>query len=261
MDTPKAYADLIFDKIDEIVLSDSRYIALARNREDLLRNKREGRKSLMIGIENGLAIENDLHNVQHFADRGIVYITLCHNGDNQICDSARHTLNTHGGVSAFGAEVIREMNRLGVMVDMSHAGEKSFYDALDISTKPIVCSHSNSKALCDVPRNLTDDQMRALAAKGGVCQITLYNGFLRTDGRACITDAMEHLEHAISVMGIDHVGLGTDFDGDGGVPGLADASELKNFTKELLRRRYSEEDMAKIWGGNWLRVMDEVQRC
>ena len=152
------------------------------------------------------------------------------------------------------------MNRLGVMVDMSHAGEKSFYDALNISTKPIVCSHSNSKALCDVPRNLTDDQMRALAAKGGVCQITLYNGFLRTDGRACITDAMEHLEHAISVMGIDHVGLGTDFDGDGGVPGLADASELINFTKELLRRRYSEEDMAKIWGGNWLRVMDEVQR-
>ena len=112
VDTPKAYADLIFDKIDEIVLSDSRYIALARNREDLLRNKREGRKSLMIGIENGLAIENDLHNVQHFADRGIVYITLCHNGDNQICDSARHTLNTHGGVSPFGAEVIREMNRL-----------------------------------------------------------------------------------------------------------------------------------------------------
>ena len=248
VDKPKAYADLIFDKIDEIVLSDSRYIALARNREELLRNKREGRKSLMIGIENGLAIENDLHNVQHFADRGIVYITLCHNGDNQICDSARHTLNTHGGVSPFGAEVIREMNRLGVMVDMSHAGEKSFYDALDISTKPIVCSHSNSKALCDVPRNLTDDQMRALAAKGGVCQITLYNGFLRTDGRACITDAMEHLEHAISVMG------------NGGVPGLADASELINFTKELLRRRYSEEDMAKIWGGNWLRVMDEVQR-
>ena len=255
VDTPKAYADLIFDKIDEIVLSDSRYIALARSREDLLRNKRNGVKSLMIGIENGLAIENDLQNVKHFADRGIVYITLCHNGDNQICDSARRTLNTHGGVSAFGAEVIREMNRLGVMVDMSHAGEKSFYDALEISAKPI-CSHSNSKALCDVPRNLTDDQMRALAAKDGVCQITLYNGFLRTDGKACINDAMLHLEHAINVMGIDHVGLGTDFDGDGGVPGLADASELINFTKELLRRRYSEEDMAKIWGGNWLRALE-----
>lgn len=255
VETPKEYADLIFDKIDDIVLNDSRYIKLARSREDLLRNKRDGRKSLMIGIENGLAIENDLQNVKHFADRGIVYITLCHNGDNQICDSARRSLNTHGGVSAFGEKVIGEMNRLGVLVDMSHASEKSFYDALDISKRPIVCSHSNCKALCDVPRNLTDDQMRALAAKGGVCQITLYNGFLRTDGKACINDAMRHLEHAIDIMGIDGVGLGTDFDGDGGVPGLADASELINFTKELLRRKFSEEDMAKIWGGNWLRVM------
>lgn len=255
VETPKEYADLIFDKIDDIVLNDSRYIKLARSREDLLRNKRDGRKSLMIGIENGLAIENDLQNIKHFADRGIVYITLCHNGDNQICDSARRSLNTHGGVSAFGEKVIGEMNRLGLLVDMSHASEKSFYDALDISTRPIVCSHSNCKALCDVPRNLTDDQMRALAAKGGVCQITLYNGFLRTDGKACINDAMRHLEHAIDIMGIDGVGLGTDFDGDGGVPGLADASELINFTKELLRRKFSEEDMAKIWGGNWLRVM------
>ena len=105
--------------------------------------------------------------MKHFAQRGVVYITLCHNGDNDICDSARGC-NTHGGVSKFGAEVIKEMNRNGIMVDLSHGGEKSFYDALDISTQPIVCSHSNSKVLCDVPRNLTDDQMRALAKKGGV---------------------------------------------------------------------------------------------
>ena len=211
----------------------------------------------MIGIENGLAIEDDIHNVEHFARRGIVYITLCHNGDNQICDSAKRSVNTHGGVSEFGAKVIGEMNRLGLMVDLSHAGEKSFYDALEISKTPIVCSHSNAKALCDVPRNLTDDQMRAMAKKGGVCQITLYAGFLQAEGKASVLDAMRHLEHAISIMGIEHVGLGTDFDGDGGVPGLADASELINFTKELLRRRFSEEDMARIWGGNWLRVMRE----
>lgn len=185
--------------------------------------------------------------MEHFANRGITYITLCHNGDNQICDSARHTLNTHGGVSQFGEQVIAEMNRLGLMVDLSHAGEKSFYDALHISRTPIVCSHSNSRALCDVPRNITDDQMRALAAAGGVCQITLYNGFLRTDGKSTVTDAIRHLEHAIDLMGIEHVGLGTDFDGDGGIPGLADASELVNFTKALLRRRYSESDMALIW--------------
>ena len=257
VDGPRAYADLIFDKIGETVLSDSSYIALARDERDLLRNKRDGKRSLMIGIENGLAIESDISNIEHFARRGIVYITLCHNGDNRICDSARRSTQTNGGVSPFGEQVIREMNRLGVMVDMSHAGERSFYDALDISSKPVVCSHSNAKALCDVPRNLTDDQMRALAAKGGVCQITLYNGFLRTDGKACINDAMEHLEHAIRVMGVDHVGLGTDFDGDGGVPGLANASELINFTKALLRRRYSEDDMARIWGGNWLRVLGE----
>ena len=259
VDGPRQYADLIFDKINETVLRDSSYIALARNEHDLMLNKRNGKRSLMIGIENGLAIEDDIANVEHFAKRGIVYITLCHNGDNQICDSARRSNAIHGGVSEFGAKVIAEMNRLGLMVDLSHAAESSFYDALDISSTPIVCSHSNAKALCDVPRNITDDQMRALAAKDGVCQITLYNGFLTTDGKACIDDAMRHLEHAISIMGIDHVGLGTDFDGDGGVPGLANASELINFTKAMLRRRYSEEDMAKIWGGNWLRVMRTVQ--
>lgn len=258
--TPREYADLIFDKIEDTILSDSRYIAHARSEADIRRNKRSGLRSLLTGIENGLAIEDDINNVQHFANRGITYITLCHNGDNQICDSARHSLNTHGGVSPFGAQVIAEMNRLGLMVDLSHAGEKSFYDALQISRTPIVCSHSNSRALCDVPRNITDDQMRALAAAGGVCQITLYNGFLRTDGNATITDAIRHLEHAIDIMGIEHVGLGTDFDGDGGIPGLADASELVNFTKALLRRRYSETDMALIWGGNWLRVMNTCQQ-
>lgn len=258
--TPREYADLIFDKIEDTILSDSRYIAHARSEADIRRNKRNGQRSLLTGIENGLAIEDDINNVQHFANRGITYITLCHNGDNQICDSARHSLNTHGGVSPFGAQVITEMNRLGLMVDLSHAGEKSFYDALQISRTPIVCSHSNSRALCDVPRNITDEQMRALAAAGGVCQITLYNGFLRTDGNATITDAIRHLEHAIDIMGIEHVGLGTDFDGDGGIPGLADASELVNFTKALLRRRYSETDMSLIWGGNWLRVMNLCQQ-
>lgn len=258
--TPREYADLIFDKIEDTILSDSRYIAHARSEADIRRNKRSGLRSLLTGIENGLAIEDDINNVQHFANRGITYITLCHNGDNQICDSARHSLNTHGGVSQFGEQVIAEMNRLGLMVDLSHAGEKSFYDALQISRTPIVCSHSNSRALCDVPRNITDEQMRALAAAGGVCQITLYNGFLRTDGNATITDAIRHLEHAIDIMGIEHVGLGTDFDGDGGIPGLADASELVNFTKALLRRRYSETDMSLIWGGNWLRVMNLCQQ-
>ena len=256
---PKAYADAIFDQIEAITKQNSDYVRIARTPEELWANKRAGIKSIMLGIENGIALDGQLENLQHFAERGIVYMTLCHNGDNDICDSASRSQNTWGGVSPFGEQVIREMNRLGILVDMSHAGEKSFYDALDISSKPIVCSHSSARALCDHPRNLTDDQMRALAAKGGVAQTTIYHGFLRQDSESCILDVMEHLEHAIQVMGIDHVGLGTDFDGDGGVRGLADASELILFTKQLLRRRYSEEDIQKIWGGNFLRVMAKAQ--
>ena len=255
---PFEYANLIFDKVKAMINGYRRYVSIVRTPSELYDNKKQGRKSIMLGIENGLALEHHIENVEHFARRGIVYITLCHNGDNDLCDSARG-MQTHGGVSQFGAEVIREMNRLGIMVDLSHAHEKSFYDALEISATPIVCSHSSCRALCDHPRNLTDDQMRLLASKGGVMQVTLYPGFLRSEGTATIVDAMKHLEHAIEVMGIDCVGLGTDFDGDGGVCGLADSSEMINFTRQLLRRKFNERDIQKIWGGNWLRVMARVQ--
>ena len=255
---PTEYADLIFDKIEAIVEQNKQYLSIARTPADLYANKRQGRKSIMLGIENGLALDGHLDRLQHFAQRGIVYMTLCHNGDNDICDSARGN-HTHNGISSFGQQVVREMNRLGILVDLSHAGEKSFYDALELSSQPIVCSHSSCRALCDHPRNLTDDQMRALAAKGGVMQITMYNGFLVKDGEATVLDALRHLAHAIEVMGIDHVGIGTDFDGDGGVRGMANSSELLNFTRLLLARGYSEQDIEKIWGGNFLRVMTQVQ--
>ncbi|MBQ2553613.1 MAG: membrane dipeptidase [Prevotella sp.] len=256
--TPFEYANLIFDKIEEIIHDNRRYISIARTPAELFEDKRKNRKSVMFAIENGLALDHKLANVKHFAQRGVVYITLCHNGDNDICDSAKGS-ETHHGVSKFGEQVIQEMNRQGIMVDLSHAAERSFYDALDISATPIVCSHSNCKALCNVPRNLSDDQMRKLAKRGGVMHITLYPGFLRQEGETSILDALEHLEHAIEIMGVEHVGLGTDFDGDGGVRGLADSSELINFTLHLLRRKYSERDIQKIWGGNWLRVMAQVQ--
>lgn len=256
---PTAYADLIFDKIEAIVEKNHQYLAIARTPADLWAHKHQGRKSIMLGIENGLALDGQLQNLQHFAQRGIVYMTLCHNGDNDICDSARGS-NTHHGVSAFGQQVIQEMNRLGIMVDLSHAADKSFYDALELSSQPIVCSHSSCRALCDHPRNLTDEQMRALAAKGGVMQVTLYPGFLVKDGEATVLHALQHLEHAIKVMGIDHVGIGTDFDGDGGIRGLADSSEMINFTRQLLACRYSESDIQQIWGGNFLRVMSQVQK-
>ncbi len=258
VNTPKEYADLIFDKIEGIVRNNRGYLSIARTPADLYEDKRKRRKSIMFGIENGIALNHDLANVKYFAQRGVVYITLCHNGDNDICDSAVGC-GTNDGVSKFGEKVIHEMNRCGLMVDLSHANERSFFDALEMSRTPIVCSHSNCRALCDVPRNLTDEQLRALARKGGVAHITLYNGFLRKEGQASILDAIDHLEHAIRIMGIDHVGLGSDFDGGGGIAGLTDSSELINFTLTLLRRKYNERDIQKIWGGNWVRLMAQVQ--
>ena len=253
-----AKADRILTQIEEMVAANCTAVDIAYCPADIARLKRAGKKAIMLGIENGYAIGKDLSQLEHFAKRGIVYMTLCHNGDNDICDSAKGNAE-HGGLSPFGEKVVQEMNRLGIMVDMSHAAESSFYDALEVSKKPIVCSHSSARALCNHPRNLTDEQMKALAQKGGVAQVTMYNGFLRTDGQATILDAVEHLNHMVNIMGIEHVGIGTDFDGDGGVPGMANASEVINFTRRLLQERYTEEQIQMIWGGNFLRVMEQIR--
>lgn len=246
----------------ETRVADAPNVALARTPSDLYRHKLEGKLSVMRGIENGYALGRDIDNVARFAQMGVVYITLCHNGDNDICDSARRSTNEHGGLSDFGRKVVAEMNRTGIMIDLSHAAESSFYDALACSTTPIVCSHASSRALCNHPRNLTDDQLRALAKAGGVAQVTLYHGFLRLDDDgipATIDDGVRHLMHFIDVAGIDHVGIGTDFDGDGGVPGCTCASELINFTRRLLAEGLTTTDLQKVWGGNWLRVMQLCQ--
>lgn len=254
-----AKADRILTQIEEMAARNCTAVDIAHTPADLYRLKAAGKKAIMLGIENGYAVGKDLSNVERFRRRGVVYMTLCHNGDNDICDSARGN-QEHGGVSQFGAEVIREMNRVGMMVDLSHGGEKSFYDALEISNQPIVCSHSSSRALCDHPRNLTDDQLRALAKRGGVAQVTLYHGFLRPEPEmASVLDAVEHLNHMVNVVGVEHVGIGTDFDGDGGVAGCQNAAELINFTRLLLKERYSEADLRLIWGENFLRVMRQVQ--
>lgn len=249
----------ILKEIEDMVAANEDSVGIAYSPKDLYSHKQQGKKSILLGIENGYAVGKDLSLVEHFAKKGVIYMTLCHNGDNDICDSARGQ-GEHGGVSPFGEQVIREMNRLGMMADLSHASEKSFYDALAISRVPIICSHSSARALCDHPRNLTDEQLRALAAHGGVAQVCLYSGFLRQDAPATILDAMQHLQHMIDVMGVEHVGIGTDFDGDGGIIGCASASELVNLTRQMLRKRYSEEDIARIWGGNFLRVMEKVQK-
>lgn len=261
--TSKGYADA-FDyansqlrRVKQLAAENDNAVAIAYNGAEIARLKAAGKRAILLGIENGYAIGRDLSLLDFFArEHGIIYMTLCHNGNNDICGSASPGEGERPlGVSAFGADVIREMNRLGILVDLSHASEQSFYDALEISQKPIVCSHSSSRALCNHPRNLTDNQLRALAKKDGVAQVTFYKGFLREEGEASILDAVAHLNHMVQVMGVEHVGIGTDFDGGGGVPGLASASELINFTRRLLRQRYSEDDLRRIWGGNFLRVM------
>lgn len=252
-----AKADQLLNEIERMVAMNCTAVDIAYTPDDLYRLKRDGKKAIMLGIENGYAIGKDLSNVERFRQRGVVYMTLCHNGNNDICGSARYN-EENLGVSAFGEQVIREMNRVGMMVDLSHAGEQSFYDALDISIRPVVCSHSSSRALCDHPRNLTDEQLKALAQKDGVVQLCLYGGFLRSDRPATICDAIEHLHHIVNLIGVEHVGIGTDFDGDGGIIGCNDSSELINFTRRLLYERYSEADIRLIWGGNFLRVMKQV---
>lgn len=253
-----AKADRILNQIEEMAAANCTTMDIAYTPADLYKLKYQGKKAIMLGIENGYAIGKDIRNVARFRKRGVVYMTLCHNGNNDICGSARYN-DQNLGVTPFGEQVIQEMNRTGMLVDISHAGENSFYDALAISRQPIVASHSSCRALCNHPRNLTDEQLKTLADKGGVAQVCLYSGFLRADRQATILDAIEHLNHMVNIMGIEHVGIGTDFDGDGGIIGCDSSSELINLTRRLLKERYSEEDIRLIWGGNFLRVMEKVQ--
>lgn len=252
-------ADNIITEIERMVAHNAQSLAIAYTPDDLYRLKSEGKRALMLGIENGYAIGDNPERIEYFRRRGVIYMTLCHNGDNDLCDSARGKAE-HGGLSELGRTSIREMNRVGMMIDLSHAAESSFYQAIEASATPIVCSHSSSRALCDHPRNLTDNQLKALAASGGVVQTCLYDGFLRKEGGATLDDVVRHIVHMVEVAGIDHVGIGTDFDGDGGVVGCADASELINLTRKLCAQGFRHQDIEKLWGGNFIRVMREVQQ-
>lgn len=248
-----AKADRLLSLIDERIGECAGYAAIAATPDELWQNKFKGIKSVVKGIENGYAVGLDIDNVDRFRSRGVAYMTLCHNGDNDICDSHKGN-HEHNGLSDFGREVVARMNSVGMMVDLSHASEKSFWDALECSTKPIICSHSSSRALCDHTRNLTDEQMRALASSGGVAQVCLYSGFLKKGGNATIDDAVRHIMHMIDVMGVDHVGIGSDFDGGGGLPGLEDASWFVTLTERLMAEGLSDDDLSLVWGRNFLSV-------
>jgi len=248
-----AKADRLLSLIDERIGECAGYAAIATTPDELWQNKFKGIKSVVKGIENGYAVGLDIDNVDRFRSRGVAYMTLCHNGDNDICDSHKGN-HEHNGLSDFGREVIARMNSVGMMVDLSHASEKSFWDALECSAKPIICSHSSSRALCDHTRNLTDEQMRALASSGGVAQVCLYSGFLKKGGNATVDDAIRHIMHMIDVMGINHVGIGSDFDGGGGLPGLEDASWFVTLTERLMAEGLSDYDLSLVWGRNFLSV-------
>ena len=252
-----AKADRLLSLIDERIAECRGYAAIATTPDELWRNKFNGIKSVVKGIENGYAVGHDIENVDRFRRRGVAYMTLCHNGDNDICDSHKGN-HEHDGLSDFGREVVKRMNKVGMMVDLSHASEKSFWDALECSSKPIICSHSSSRALCDHTRNLTDDQMHALATKGGVAQVCLYSGFLKKGGNATVEDAVRHIMHMIDIMGVDHVGIGSDFDGGGGLPGLEDASWFVSLTARLMAQGLSDDDLSLVWGRNFLRVWSNI---
>ncbi len=273
-----------------------------------------GRLAVMIGIENGYPIGTDLANLEKFYRLGVRYITLSHNGHNQICDSAipRTGLgdkgSEHNGLSPFGRRVVAEMNRLGIMIDVSHVASKSFRDVVELSRTAVIASHSGCKAVYDHPRNLDDAELRRLAENGGVIQVVAVPEFLapqaaerqksleqlaqqtaipggagrpdldratpqqrkawqagleEINGRfraATLEDYIHHVDHAVRIAGIDHVGIGSDFDGGGGIQGFDSHADSPNVTAALLRRGYSQQDVGKIWGGNLLRVWREAEK-
>lgn len=251
-------ADMLLGKIINQVYASGDRVRIARSLTDLQKAKNENTPAIVLGIENAYALGYNLDNIDYFHSLGVRYITLCHNGDNQICDSAMQSKQTHNGLSDFGRQVIARMNKLGIMVDVSHAGEKSFWDTIELSQHPIIASHSCCKAIKNHPRNLTDEQIKAIARRDGVVQICLYKHFLSNSQEATVDDAIQHIRHIINLVGIDYVGIGSDFDGGGEILGCVAENEMINITKALIREGFTENDITKILGGNLLRVFQAV---
>ena len=300
----KALALQMIDAIIESTVANSDTVGLALTPNDAIELEKQGKRAVYIAIENGYPIGSDLANVELFYNKGVRYITLVHSTNNDLADSSTDSKGSeHEGLSLFGEEVVKEMNRLGIMIDVSHASDDVFYDTIAISKAPIIATHSNARAVTEHKRNMSDDMLKTIAEHGGVVQLTMLASYLRTapenlernaaiaaaranmkspsemtdDDRtamrqtlneinqkfpnppATVQHAVDHIDHIGSVAGINHVGIGCDFDGGGGIEGVFDASEVMNITIELVRRGYSEEEIGKIWSGNVLRVFREVQ--
>lgn len=257
----------VYDALDVY----SEQAALALTPEDALRNKEKGLISIFLGMENGSPIHKSLPLLRQFYRMGVRYMTLTHNGDNEIADSAAQGTRWHG-LSPFGREVVDEMNRLGMIVDVAHVSDETFYDVIKCSKAPIVSTHSCCRALASHRRNMTDDMIRTLADHGGVIQINFYPVFLsdlyasfyevkgeKASPRPGVSDVVNHIDHAVKVGGIEHVGIGTDFDGIEVTPkGLEDISKLPKVFDQLKRKGYSEDQIELIAGKNFLRAFNDV---
>ncbi len=294
------------DAVREQVRKHPNDLALATTATGIRTARKQAKIAALMGVEGGHMLNSDLDVLHEFASLGVRYLTLTHNGNDEWADSSTDQA-VHNGLTDFGKDVVREMNRLGVMVDISHVSDKTFYDALEVSKAPLIASHSSCRAICDAARNMTDQMIKDLAAKGGVIQINYHVGFLSQefrnaekahpeweqaiaaqikqrcgDNEGCqliegdrITreyvaqgklprvdwkKIIEHIEHAVNVAGVNHVGLGSDFDGANMPYGMEDSTKLPQITEALLRKGYSEGDVRKILGENTLRVMSEVER-
>lgn len=295
------YSQRLLEGVERAVEANSSSVAFATDSAQAFSNKQEGRFSVFLGLENGSPIGNCFDRLKWFYDRGVRYVTLCHSSDNQICDSCASKVKRWGGLSPFGKELVAEMNRLGILIDVSHISDASFYDVLKYSDRPVVATHSCCRALCPHPRNMTDDMIRSLASVGGVIQINFYPLFLDSGFAEVLSGSgleekggyvekefindpsdplkraawnriqdeiqalprpsfkliADHIDHVVALAGIDHVGIGSDFDGIEVTPeGMEDISMMPKLFEELRRRGYSEADLEKMASGNFFRILE-----
>jgi membrane dipeptidase len=300
---------LAHQMIDSTYAACTKYSNLAQvatSSADAPRLKAQGIRAIYLGMENGFPLGTDLKRVKEFYNRGVRYITLCHSKNNDICDSSSDAKGPeHDGVSKFGKKVIREMNSLGIIVDVSHISDKAFFDVIKLSKAPVIASHSSVRAIAGHHRNMTDDMIKALAENGGVIQICLLDDYVKDPDRTTerykkveelraiynarfdkmsedeqkafrelwretrekypkvlpsVKDLVDHIDHVKNLVGIDYVGIGSDFDGGGGLADCADVSQFPNITHEMVTRGYTEEEVIKVWGGNFFRVYREVEQ-
>lgn len=268
MDTDEAYAHALkmSGAVKNLIEAAPDRARLAVSADEALENKSKGLFSIFLGLENGSPIGKSMDRLHEFYDSGVRYMTLCHSRDNQICDSCALAEGKWHGLSPFGKEVIAAMNSMGMLVDVSHISDESFYDVLECSSKPVVATHSCCRKLADHPRNMTDEMIRNLASAGGVIQINFYPVFLDSSftysegmdmsARPSYRYIADHIDHVVSLVGTDHVGIGSDFDGIEVTPkGMEDISMMPVLFEELRKRGYSEADLEKIASGNFFRVM------